>query len=56
MSPDIKALHMAAYGYDYDHALDHALGLDVEGEEYTDEEFFRDWEDDWLRITEGEAV
>jgi hypothetical protein len=37
MSPDMKALYMEAYGYDYDHALDHRDGLDTE--DYPDDEF-----------------
>jgi hypothetical protein len=53
MSPDIRALHMKAYGYDYDHALDHRDG--IENEDYPDEEFSKDWEEDWFRMTEGEA-
>ena len=50
MSPEIKALHMKSYAYDYDHALDHQDGLDVEG--YPDDEFLLDWTEDWIRLTE----
>jgi hypothetical protein len=56
MSPDIKARYLEAFGFDYDHALDHRDGLDIEDEDYPDDEFALDWMEDFLKMTEGEAV
>jgi hypothetical protein len=56
MSPEVKAAYMEAYGFDYDHALDHRDGLDVDDMDYPDDEFLIDWTEDRLRMTEGEAV
>jgi hypothetical protein len=56
MSPELKALHMKAYGYDYDHALDHRDGLDVEDGDYPDDEFLLHWTEDFIQMTEAEAV
>jgi hypothetical protein len=56
MSPEIKAEYLKSFGYDYDHMLDHRDGLDIEDEDYPDDEFLIDWTEDWLRMTEGDAV
>jgi hypothetical protein len=56
MSPELKIKYMEAYGFDYDHMLDHRDGLDIENADYSDGEFLIDWTEDFLKMTEGEAV
>jgi hypothetical protein len=56
VNPELKAAYLEAYGFDYDHMLDHRDGLDVETEDYPDDEFLIDWTEDWLRMTEPEAM